>query len=130
MRFKPSWAFGVYTQTRKEIIIFQSNSAAFGIVAVDTDIVSHGKGRVFREDGSARIALFLGIGPVALISGQIQLYLSLLQLSLLQAEEIRAERPEDILEALLHSSPQAVYIPRYESHSCFFLLSNAAVLSR
>ena len=68
------------------------------------------------EDGGAGVALLLGVAPIALVAGKVQLDLPLLELGLLQADEIGVKAPEDLLEALFLHGAQAVHIPGNESH--------------
>ena len=62
-------------------------------------------------DRSSRIALLVGIVPVRLVTKKFKVYLTCLQLCLLQAEEISVQFRKDVSESLSAHGPQAVHIP-------------------
>ena len=116
---QPVLGVGGVNTDQIEVFILQRDDPALGVVLRDTDVVADRQRRVPGKDGGAGVALPLGVAPVALISGQIQVDLSRLVLGLLQAEKIRVQVPEDVLKAFFHHSPQAVYIPGNQSHVSF-----------
>lgn len=69
-----------------------------------------------RKDRRTRIALAFGIAPILRIPRQINVDLSLLKLGFLQADDICRQTGDRILEAFFHRGPQAIDIPRNETH--------------
>ena len=103
---------------QEEVPIFQGHRPALGVMLRDAQVIAHGEGLAFGKDDRAGIALLFRVAPVALIAGEIQLDLPGLELGLLQADEIRLEAAENVLEALLLHGPQTVHVPGNEFHAC------------
>ena len=57
------------------------------VVFFDPDTIGNRKGFCFREDGRAGIAFFVGIVPVLVVAGQVQLHLSGLDLRGVRIED-------------------------------------------
>ena len=94
-----------------ELLELAGANAAFGVEG-GRAYMMHDLQRLFpREDRGARIALLLGIAPILHVSRQVKLYLTLLELGLLQGEHIGVEGGERLVEALLHNGAQAVHVP-------------------
>ena len=99
-----------------EVLELQRYDPALGVVLGVAEIVGDAEGLYARKYGGAGVALLFGVAPELLIARQVELQLSGLQFSLLQAEYVGVEAPEDVLKALFHNGAQAVYVPGYHSH--------------
>ena len=91
--------------------VFQGNHASLRVQLRHPYAVADGKGRVLCKDGSAGVALFLGVVPVLFVAGKLQRNLSCLELRLLQTEKVGVQGIKGFLPALAHAGAQAVYIP-------------------
>ena len=91
-----------------EVLELQRYDPALGVVLGVAEIVGDAEGLYARKYGGAGVALLFGVAPELLIARQVELQLSGLQFSLLQAEYVGVEAPEDVLKALFHNGAQAV----------------------
>ena len=96
----------------------QRDDASFVVVFVDAEAVADGQGFMARIDGSSRIALLVGIRPIALIAFKLKVELSGLHLRFLQAEEIGIKGLEGFAKTFAVTGSQPVDIPRYEFCHC------------
>ena len=92
------------------------------VMLLNAHAVAHAQWLVAAVDGSARVAFLLGIVPVRAIALKLQVQLTRLHLSLLQAEEIGVQLLEDVAEPLAHYGPQAIHVPRDEFHSQYIMI--------
>ena len=105
------------TADKEEILHLERHHAPLMVVHIDADAIRHAQGLVLREDGRTRVALLLGIVPVALIALKLQVKLSGLHLRLLQAEEVGIQFTEDVTKPLAFTSPQAIHVPTHKFHT-------------
>ena len=89
---------------------------SLAVVLIDTDAVGHRERLPFQKHRRSRISLFLGVIPIAVVIGQVEVDLALLQLGLLQAKDVGIHRPEYVDKPLAYAGAQAVYIPRNQLH--------------
>ncbi|SCJ62472.1 Uncharacterised protein [uncultured Ruminococcus sp.] len=86
------------------------------VVFVDAHAVRAGQGLAFRKDGRAAVALPVGVVPILLVAGQVQINLTFLELCFLQAENIGVQSGKNIHKSFFHYGAQAVYIPGNAFH--------------
>ena len=89
----------------------ERHHAPLGIKMGHAEFVDDLEGLLLGEHGGSRVALALGVTPIIMVAGQIEIDLALLKLGFLQRKHIGVEFREDLLEAFLHNSTQAVHIP-------------------
>ena len=78
---------------------------------VDAEVSGDAYGRVLCKNCGTGVALFVGIAPEALVAGEAETDLPLLELRLLKAEEIGVEGKKNIFKALFQNGTQTVYVP-------------------
>ena len=94
-----------------EALIFCGDDPALVAVDVVPEAVSHRQGLRPGEDGGAGVALLIGVVPVHVVAGELQLHLALLDLGLLEAVHVRPQGLAGLQKALFQTGPQAVDVP-------------------
>ena len=81
------------------------------IVLIDSDPILYANRFYPGKNRSSGITFFLRVIPISLITGQIQLDLTLLQLGLLHTEAVRIQIPEHFFKPFANRSAKSVYVP-------------------
>ena len=106
-----SLGIGHIDRHAEKLLIFCRDHPALAVVLLHPDAVGHLHRLLLGKKSCTRIAFLLRVIPVLVITRQLQLHLSCLQLRLLQTKNIRVHLPEKVHKPLLHTCPQAVHIP-------------------
>ena len=99
-----------------EVIHFQCNNPSLMVMLINPDTVSDRQRFQTGEHGRPGITLLVSVIPVGPVALELKIQLPLLHLGLLNAEEIRIQRLENILKTFAYTGPQAIDIPRYKLH--------------
>ena len=104
-----------------EVLVFQSNNPAFPVVFIPAYTEMHRQRLSAGIDRHSRIAFFLGIVPVACVTGELEVNLSLLKFRFLQTYIVGIKVREYVREAFAADRTQTVHVPGYEFclHSLF-----------
>ena len=81
------------------------------VVLVDVEAVCHRNRLMLRVYCCTGVSLLVRIVPIRPVSQELKVYLSGLELCLLQAEEVRIQLSEDVCESFAAHGSEAVYIP-------------------
>ena len=100
-----------------EIRHLKRNDAAFVVVLIDANTISHTERLVTGKDGSTGITLLIGIVPIRLIALEGQIELSFLHLRLLKTEEVGIQLTENLTESFTLASAKPIYIPTDKFHT-------------
>ena len=100
-----------------ELRVFRADHAALGVDLRKADPVRNRERLRFREHGRARVPLLFGGEPVFRIARKVEIRLLLLHFRLLQADDVRVLRLQEVGKPLRHAGPKAVYVPRNQLQS-------------
>ena len=89
----------------------ERDDPAFGIQMLDAQPMEHPQRLALGEYRGPRIALLLGVAPIAPVAFELHVDLAFLQLGFLQGEDIGIKLLENPVEALLGNRPQPIDVP-------------------